>query len=153
MRLNNYKQLDMADVFQKQVGGIPLKQLREQTESELFKRFLPHMEKFVIDNEYGGFMCDVEIDTCEHRSTDKTAWFEGRGIWVYSFLYNNFGQDSKYLKIASKSKDFILKQQPQGNKFWANTFSREGIPYSFPGDIYGNLFIAEGLIEYSKASG
>jgi len=84
-------------------------------------------------------------------------------MWVYSFLYNNFEKDPHFLEIARKSKEFILKHQPSESSFWNSSFSREGKPLAVPGynnpyisesgDIYGNLFIAEGLAEYSKASG
>jgi len=142
----------MLQLSKKTIGGMVAEQLQEETEAALFKRFLPNMDKFVIDHEYGGFMCDIEIDTCKHRSTTKLAWFEGRGIWLYSFLYNNFNPDPKYLKIAKQSIDFILRHQPEGDGFWPASYTREGKPTSPPGDIYGNLFIAEGLMEYSRAT-
>ena len=55
--------------------------------------------------------------------------------------------------MARKSKDFILKHQPKGSSFWTASFTREGNPKSGPGDIYSSLFVAEGLGEFSKASG
>src|SRR5690606_23265187 len=79
--------------------------------------------------------------------------FEGRGIWTYSFLYNHFEKNPAYLEIARKSKDFILKLLPQDGSFYISSFSKEGKPLSEnEGDIYGNLFVAEGLAEYAKAS-
>lgn len=135
------------------IGGISLQQLRADYRSELFERFLPNMEKWVIDHDLGGFMCDLDIENGVRLSSNKRAWFEGRGIWLYSFLYNNFGQDSRFLEIAKKSKDFILKHQPTGEGFWVSSFTREGKDLSGPGDIFGDLYIAEGLAEYAKASG
>ena len=137
----------------KSIGGITFKQLRERYRKDLFGRFLPNMDRFVVDHEYGGFMCNVNIRSGKKISTNKRAWYEGRGIWVYSFLYNNFEQNPEFLEVARKSKDFILKLQPTDGNFWPSSFTREGTPLSGPGDIYGNLFIAEGLAEYAKASG
>ncbi len=55
---------------------------------------------------------------------------------------------------VKKSKDFILKLLPADGNFYITNFTREGKPVgNVPGDIYGNLFVAEGLAEYSKASG
>ncbi len=135
------------------IGGITLRQLQEQYRTALFNRFLPRMDSLVIDHQYGGFMCDYDIDLRTRLSANKQTWSEGRGIWVYSFLYNHFGKDPHFLEVARKSKDFILNHQPPENKFWISSFTREGVPISGPGDIYGNLYLAEGLTEFAKASG
>lgn len=137
----------------KTIGGMPLEELHERYRKELFNRFLPNMEQFVIDHECGGFMCDFDISSRKAVTTNKKTWFQGRGIWVYSFLYNNFDKNPEYLEIARKGIDFILKLKPSDDNFWNNHFSREGVPLSGPGDIYGNLFVAEGLAEYAKATG
>ncbi|HEX7294328.1 MAG TPA: hypothetical protein VF251_01165, partial [Pyrinomonadaceae bacterium] len=63
-----------------------LKQLRDQYRRDLFTDFLPFMEKYVIDPEFGGFRCNT--DHLGNRvNENKLSWFEGRGTWVYSFLY------------------------------------------------------------------
>ncbi len=139
-----------------------LKELRDWYSQELFDSFLPNMDKYVIDHKFGGFMCTVDIETGEQLATNKGVWYEGRGIWVYSFLYNNFKKDKHFLDIAKKSMSFILKNKPEKGEFWASSYTREGEmikatnaanPWSSTGDIYGNLFVAEGLAEYAKATG
>ena len=135
------------------IGGLSLEQLRDQYRSELYDYFIPNMDKYAIDHEYGGVMCSFDIRTGEPANMNKTARFVGRGMWVYSYLYNNLDQNSRYLEIARMSKDLLLKLQPADDSFWTQTFSREGEPLSGPGDIYGSLFVAEGLFEYAEASG
>jgi len=111
------------------------------------------MDKYAIDHEYGGVMCSLDVRTGQLENKNKTAWFVGRGMWVYSFLYNNLEKNAHYLEIARKSKDLLLKLKPGDKSFWAAKFSQDGNPLSGPGDIYGSLFVAEGLFEYAKASG
>ncbi len=112
------------------------------------------MDSLVVDHQLGGFMCSVDILNRQLVSTNKRAWYEGRGIWTYSFLYNNLERNPRYLEIARKSKDFILKLLPADDSFYVSGFTREGKPLSdVEGDIYGNLFVAEGLAEYSRAAG
>ena len=136
------------------MDSLNIEQLQQEYREALFDKFLPNMDEYVIDHELGGFMCSVNILTRELASTNKKTWFEGRGIWVYSFLYNHFEKDPHYLEIARKSKDFILKLLPGDDRFYFSEYSKEGKPLSnVEGDIYGNLFVAEGLAEYSKASG
>ena len=132
---------------------LSLQKLQDRYHSDLFDDFIPHMDQFVIDHQNGGFMCSVDISNGKQVNSNKTAWFEGRGMWTYSFLYNHFGKNPKYLEVARKSKDFILKLQPKDNSFWTSSFDREGNPLTGPGDIYSSLFVAEGLAEFAKASG
>jgi N-acylglucosamine 2-epimerase len=135
------------------IAGLSLTQLRDKYRAELFENFIPNMDKFAIDHEFGGVMCSLDIRSGQPENKNKTAWFVGRGMWVYSFLYNNLEQNPRYLEIARKSKDLLLKLQPTDKSFWTAKFTREGSPLSGPGDIYGSLFVAEGLFEYAKASG
>ncbi len=136
------------------LAGLTLEQLRGQYHYALFDDFLPFMDKYVIDHRYGGFMCNTDRDGT-HLSTKKEAWFMGRGIWVYSFLYNDFGRNEKYRDVAGKSVEFLMKLKPPGrDTLWPSVFSREGKALTLPAKtIFGDLFIAEGFAEYSKATG
>ena len=137
----------------KTLAGMSLQQLHDRYHDELFKRFLPAMESLSIDHEYGGFICDVDIAARKQINQDKRTWYQGRGIWIYSFLYNNFEKNPGFLEVAKQAIDFILKLKPRDDSFYDTSYSREGNKISGPGDIYGNLFVAEGLAEYAKASG
>ena len=135
------------------IAGVSLKQLLEQYRYYLFDDFLPFMDKYVVDHTYGGFMCNTNRNGTIINQNQR-AWYEGRGIWVYSFLYHKLKKDPEYLEIARKSVEFILKNEPSGDHLWPGSFSREGKPMSDSSNrIYGDLFIANGLAEYSKASG
>ena len=135
------------------LAGLSLDTLLKQYKYYLFDDFLPFMNKYVVDHKYGGFMCNTDRDGT-NITQKKTAWYEGRGIWVYSFLYNKVKKDPEYLEIAGKSVEFVLKNEPRGESLWPDSFSREGKPVNKATVvIYGDLFIASGLSEYSKASG
>jgi len=136
------------------LAGLSLAQLRDKYRANLFEDFLPFMERHVIDREYGGFMCNTDHEG--RRANDhKLSWFEGRGIWVYAFLYNNLAKEEKYLAVARRSLELILKTRPADDEhLWPKGLSREGKPLaSAEGEIYGDLFIAEGLAELFKATG
>jgi len=135
------------------LAGKSLTALRDEHRYWLFDDFLPFMDKHVIDHEYGGFMCNTDREGT-NITQNKRGWYEGRGIWVYSFLYNNFGKDQAWLDVAEKSVAFIMRHDPGRAKFWPEHFSREGEingPHDSRG--YGSLFIANGLSEYSAATG
>ena len=131
---------------------LQLKELRDQYRRDLFTDFLPFMEKYVIDPEFGGFRCNTD-HLGNTVNDNKMSWFEGRGTWVYSFLYNNLAREQKYLDVARRSINLILKLKPSGDELWPKEITREGRPLtSADGEIYGDLFIAEGMAEFSKAT-
>lgn len=133
-------------------ADLSLLELRKQYRYDLFDDFLPFMDRYIIDHEYGGFLCNTDRDG-RNITQNKRTWDQGRGIWTYSFLYNNLAPDDKYLDVARKTVAFLLKAQPSGAaELWPATFSREGKPLDGPDvAIYGDVFIAQGLAEYSKA--
>ena len=133
------------------LAGMSLPDLRQTLHHELFEVLLPFWNKHGVDHDYGGVMCSLDYDGTLVNS-DKLMWFQGRAIWVYSFLYNSFGKDPRHLEIARKTKDFVLKYGAQKDGWWAELLSREGrVLKPFGGDIEGVYFIAEGLQEYAVA--
>ena len=142
-----------AAVSNRRFAGLILRELRDQYRKDLFTDFLPFMNEFVIDHELGGFMCNTDHKGVRVNQ-NKLSWFEGRGIWVYSFLYNNLSREERYLDVARRSIEFTLKTKPPAGELWPKELTREGKQLtSAEGEIYGDLFIAEGLAEYSKATG
>jgi len=135
------------------LAGLPLETIRDQFRDYLFNDFLPFHYEHVIDHEYGGFMCNTDRDGT-NITTKKTAWYEGRGSWTYSYLYNNIDKDPKHLETARKSIEFILPHQPSGDTLWPRSFSRDGKTDGKPeAHVYGDCFVAAGLAEYAKAVG
>lgn len=134
------------------LAGMELPQLRQRYHDELFGYLLPFWDKHGIDHQYGGVMHSLDYDGTLIDS-HKLSWFQGRAIWVYSFLYNQFGQNAAHLGIARQAKDFLLKNGPQPDGWWAEEFSRDGhVVKPFSGDLYGMYFAAEGLQEYAWAA-
>jgi N-acylglucosamine 2-epimerase len=74
------------------LAGMSLSEWRQGFYDELFEVALPFWDIYGIDHENGGVMCALDYDGTR-INTDKVLWFQGRAIWVYSFLYNHFGKD------------------------------------------------------------
>jgi mannose/cellobiose epimerase-like protein (N-acyl-D-glucosamine 2-epimerase family) len=136
------------------LAGMTLEELREEHRHWMLDDFVPFMDKFVVDHELGGFMCTVDRDGTQ-LSSDKTTWYEGRGIWTYSYLYNKVEQNPRYLEIARKSVEFISKQNPTGPELMPARYTKEGKPLGEGPDpiFYGDVFVANGFQEYSKIKG
>ena len=136
----------------RKLAGMTLAQLRQRYRDELFGKLLPFWDRHGVDHQYGGVMHALDYDGTVVNS-DKLSWFLGRAIWVYSFLYNHFQSNPAYLEVARKTKEFLLKNAPQTDGWWAEAFSREGkVIKPFAGDLYGMYFSAEGLQEYAWAA-
>jgi mannose/cellobiose epimerase-like protein (N-acyl-D-glucosamine 2-epimerase family) len=124
----------------------------EQYRRELFETVLPFWDRHGIDHEHGGFLCRLNHDGALLDDT-KFHWFQGRGLWIYSFLYNQFGKDPSHLEIARRTRDFLLRFGPQPDGWWAESWTRDGqVLRPYRGDYYGMYFAAEGLFEYAHAA-
>ncbi|HUT64264.1 MAG TPA: AGE family epimerase/isomerase [Anaerolineae bacterium] len=134
------------------LAGKTLEQLYEQYRYDLFDDFLAFFDRYIVDTEYGGFICSTDHDG-SHITTDKNATTMGRGIWCYSFLYNNIAKEDKYLDIASKAVEFIIRHRPAGDNYWPTDYTREGEVKNSRGSLPGDCYIGEGLSEYAKATG
>jgi N-acylglucosamine 2-epimerase len=128
-------------------------ELRDLYHRDLFDDFLPFMDRHVMDQEFGGFLCNTDFDGTR-VDTYKSPLYEGRGIWVYSFLYTNFGREQRYLDIARRSIALLRKSHPADDAaFWAVKLNRDGTPAGPAATtIPGDLAIAEGLAAYAHAT-
>lgn len=134
------------------LASLSLKALRNQYRAE-FDEFVTFFDRYVVDTQYGGFMCSTDHDG-SHLNETKTASTEGRGIWCYSFMYNRgLVKDPRFLNYAKRSIDFILPHKPSGSDYWPGTYSRTGEVISPNGNLASDCYIAEGLAEYGRAAG
>jgi len=135
------------------IGGLSLKELREAYRTDLFDEYLPFMDEHVVDHEYRGFMCTTTYEGV-HISTEKRATYEGRGLWVYSFLYGNLAREQRWLDVAEKSAALLMKHKPQGDALWPSKFDREGEAIAPPSaSVNADLYIADGFAEFARATG
>lgn len=139
------------------VAGLTLEELAAEYRRQLFDEYLPFWENGGFDEERGGFMCYLHDDGSV-QGDRKDIWYQGRGVWVYSFLYNHIDPNPKWLDLARKSADFMVRHMHRGDGTWIDTVNRFGEPVagidaSRDGNIYGALFAAVGLTQLARARG
>jgi len=134
------------------IGGKSLEQLRDHYHRYLFEEYLPFWDRHGIDHEHGGFMCTLDHDGTR-LNDNKSMWYQGRGLWVYSFLYRHFGGEEN-LQVATGARDFLLQHGRDGNGDWVQMLERDG-RIRPPGVRrgYAGLFVAEGMQAYARAAG
>jgi len=124
---------------------------------QLFDQYLAFWEAGGYDSQNGGFMCYLHDDGSVENDR-KDIWYQGRGIWVYAFLYNEIDRNERWLERARKSRDFMVARMHNGDGTWRDTVNRtgqpvDGIAIDRSNNIYGALFAAAGLIQYARATG
>jgi len=135
------------------LAGESLKAHRDFHVDDLKNAYIPYWDDTIrIDKKRGGFMPYLKEDGT-HVDTIKRMYYQGRGIWVFSYYYNHFGQDERFLKHAKKSIDFVFKHCRDENGYWISEVTKEG-KYLRPSEnIYGDIYLAMGMSEYYEATG
>ncbi len=125
--------------------------LLELYRNHLYDSVLPFWMRHSIDGEYGGYMTWLDRDG-SLLATDKAVWMQGRGVWTFSRIYNEFTQDEKYLDAARKGYEFLSRYciDDDGRMFFRMT--RDGRPVRKRRYVFSDVFGAAGFAEYYKAT-
>ena len=135
------------------LAGKTLDELIAQYRGYLFDDFLPFLDRFVIDREQGGLLCNTDIHG-KLLSTDKTTWYQGRGLWLLSYLYNHLDQNPKWLEAGRRTAEALARAVPEGDAFFPASYDRDWKPKTPPPpNFYGDMFVVLGLQEYARAAG
>ena len=119
-------------------------------ERHLTNDILPFWLNHCID-EKGGIN-NIVADDGTVLSTDKFLWSQGRALWTFSSLYNNFNGDTKWLDIARGLADFIIEHGRDAQGKWAFKLHRDGNVAEPAKSIYVDAFVAYGLTQYAMAA-
>ncbi len=134
------------------IAGMSLTELRDHYRADLHDDYVAFWKAHGVDMDVGGFMCEMDHDGTL-VTTNKSMWYQGRGLWTHTFLYNNFG-DEWHLEASRKAVGFMLKFGRDDNGDWVHGLDAQGNVISPPDGIgYTGLFVAEGLMEYARATG
>ena len=119
--------------------------------TELLDNILPFWMKFSKDENYGGYFTCLSKEG-EVFDTDKFIWLQGRGVWMFSMLYNDLEPRQEWLNYAQHGADFLQKygQAPDGT--WYFSLTREGKPLVQPYNIFSDCFATQAFGQLYKAT-
>ncbi|MCE5252271.1 hypothetical protein LLG96_18880, partial [bacterium] len=81
----NYGASTVSSTVVTELGGMSLKDMREFHLKDLREGYLPGWDGTIrVDEKYGGFMPYLKPDGT-HVDTIKRMYYQGRGIWVFSY--------------------------------------------------------------------
>lgn len=118
----------------------------------LMNDFVSFWETHSVDKEYGGYLCGFDRDG-ELFYEDKSVWQQGRGLWMFSKLYNEFGKKQIWLEAAKSGYDFINKYCFSEDKHMYFRVTRDGKPLVLRRYYFSEAFAVMGYAEYYKATG
>lgn len=118
----------------------------------LMNDFVDFWTKYSVDEKYRGYLCGFERDG-ELFFEDKSVWQQGRSLWMFSKLYNEFGGKKEWLDAARSGYDFINKYcfDETGHMYFRVT--RDGRPLVVRRYYFSEAFAIMGYAEYYKATG
>jgi len=134
------------------IGRYSVAELRTYFQKELVEDTIPYWEKFGVDREFGGYLVARKKDGT-YPTTDKDLYSQGRILWVFSYLYNNFGKNPRHLEAARQGKEALAKNCRVEKGHWGTLYTRDWKLKKGFFDIYADIYMVLGLAEYYKASG
>ena len=126
--------------------------MSEQYKTELLDNCLPFWLEHSVDKEYGGFFTCLGRDGSIY-DTDKFVWLQGREVWMFAMLYNNFEKRTEWLDTALAGAEFLLRHGHDGNYDFYFSLTREGKPIVCPYNIFSNTFACMAFAQVAKATG
>ena len=119
--------------------------------SDLLNNILPFWLKDAIDYKNGG------IYTCLDKEgniygTDKSVWFQGRALWVFSKAYNCIEKNEEYLNAAKNIYKFLEKCTDTDDRMFF-TVTEDGRELQKRRYYFSETFAAIGCAELYKATG
>ena len=128
------------------------KSLAAQYKRELLDNVLPFWLDKSQDKEFGGYFSCLNRDGSVF-DTDKFIWLQGREVWMFSMLYNNFEKRPEWLEAARQGAEFLKKYGHDGNFDFYFSVTRDGRPLVQPYNIFSNTFACMAFAQLAKATG
>ena len=127
-------------------------QYKKDFQDVLLGNFAPFWTEFSVDKQYGGYLCGFMRDG-ELFHEDKSVWQQGRSLWMFSKLYNEFGKKQEWLDAAKSGYEFINKYCFAENGHMYFRVTRDGQPLVERRYYFSEAFAVMGYAEYYKATG
>ncbi len=126
-------------------------EIKTQYEYQLLEKILPFWMNHSIDTIYGGYMTWLNRDGTL-ISTDKSVWMQGRGLYIFSKMYNQFSKNPKWLDTATSGYNFIKNYCIDKDNRLFFRMTKDGKPLIKRRYIFSDVFVAAGMMEYYLAT-
>lgn len=117
----------------------------------LTRDILPFWLENAMDWDCGGIFTQLD-EKGNVYGTEKSVWFQGRALYIFSLAHNRGIRDPRLLPAAKEIFDF-LPNCGDANFRMAFTVTREGLPIQQRRYWFSETFAAIGCCEYWLATG
>ncbi len=118
--------------------------------NHLVRDVLPFYLNYALDEKCGGYTTCLDNDG-KLLNEDKYLWSQGRGVLMFSTMYEQLGREDKFLKAARLGAEFLKRCGRDENGEWVYHTDREGKTIiEGPISIYAGMFAAYGLTAYYR---
>lgn len=119
--------------------------------SYLTENVLPFWLKNAIDYENGGIYTCLDEDGSIY-DTEKSVWFQGRALYIFSLAYNEVEKNPEYLRAAQNIFEFLPNCSTYTGRM-AFIVSKDGKVIQKRRYYFSETFAAIGCAEYYLATG
>lgn len=124
--------------------------------SSLFRRTLldeviPFWLRHGYDREFGG-IGNILDDSGNAIGHDKFIWSQGRALWTFSALCNNFGERPQWRDFAGHIFHYLCTHGQLQDGTWNFRLDHSGNVLDGPISIYVDGFVIYGMTEYYRLS-
>ena len=113
---------------------------------------LPFWLEHAIDEECGGIFTHLDRFGNVYCKEEKSGWFQGRALYIFSLAYNRGIRDPRLLAAAKNIFDFLPRCGDQ-NLRMGYILARDGTPTQKRKYFFSETFAAIGCCEYRLATG
>ncbi len=145
-----YPATELSDGALRRLGGLDLQELLDWHRRHLLEVFLPPWTEHGVDWEFGGYYRAPQTDGPPAEHT-KEMYYLGRGLWMYSYIYNHISPEARFLDAARRGREFILRHALRTDDTFHDSVSRRGQVVDEVANIYGDMYAILGLTEFSRA--
>ena len=117
----------------------------------LLENVIPFWMGDAIDKENGGIYTQITKDG-KIYGKEKSGWFQGRALYIFSLTYNDVEKNEEYLKISKNLFEFLKKITEKDGRL-PFTVTENGKPIQKRRYYFSETFAAIGCAEYYLASG
>ena len=129
-----------------------LREVSDRYYKDLTENILPFWLEHGMDWKNGGIWTSLDRDG-SLLETDKSVWFQGRALWVFSVAYRRFGKN-EYLEAAKNIAPFIDRYCFDKDGRMLFRVSAEGKPViKRLRYFFSEAFATIGYAQYGLASG
>jgi N-acylglucosamine 2-epimerase len=152
MQMTDHKSEISSETLNKKPDLALLPQgLLETYRDGLLNDVLPFWFPRAIDPEFGGYITSMDRDG-SWLQTDKSVWFQGRGAWLLSTLYNTVEKRPEWLEYAKSGIDFLKKYCFDSDGRMYFLVARDGRPLRKRRYLFSETFAIIAYAAYGAAT-